>query len=179
MHLLRESKSKAKTRIQLMGSGTILREVEAAAELLEKDWGVGADVWSATSFTELRRNGLAADRWNMLHPESKPRAAYVAECLDKRPAGPVVAASDYIKTFADQIRPFMPKDRTYRVLGTDGFGRSDSRAKLRHFFEVNRYFVTIAALKALADQGEGKPKAVADAIKKYGIDPEKADPTTV
>jgi pyruvate dehydrogenase E1 component len=179
MHLLRESKSKAKARIQLLGSGTILREVEAAAELLEKDWGVGADVWSATSFTELRRNGLAADRWNLLHPESKPRAAYVAECLDKRPAGPVVAASDYIKTFADQIRPFMPKDRVYRVLGTDGFGRSDSRAKLRHFFEVNRYFVTIAALKALADQGEGKPKAVADAIKKYGIDPEKADPTTV
>src|SRR5882672_8415558 len=179
MYLIKEAKSKNKLRVQLMGSGTILREVEAAAELLEKDWGVGADVWSATSFTELRRNGLAADRWNMLHPESKPRAAYVAECLDKRPAGPVVAASDYIKTFADQIRPFMPKDRTYRVLGTDGFGRSDSRAKLRHFFEVNRYFVTIAALKALANQGEGKPKAVADAIKKYGIDPEKADPTTV
>src|SRR5438477_114808 len=179
MYLLRDSKSKAKGRVQLLGSGTILREVEAAAELLEKDWGVAADVWSATSFTELRRNGLAADRWNMLHPESKPRVAYVTECLDKRPAGPVVAASDYIKTFADQIRPFIPKDRSYRVLGTDGFGRSDSRAKLRHFFEVNRYFVTIAALKALADQGEGKPKAVADAIKKYGIDPDKADPTTV
>jgi len=178
-YLLRESKSKGKGRVQLMGSGTILREVEAAAELLEKDWGVGADVWSATSFTELRRNGLAADRWNMLHPESKPRVPYVTECLDKRPAGPVVAASDYIKTFAEQIRPFVPKDRVYRVLGTDGFGRSDSRAKLRHFFEVNRYFVTIAALKALADQGEGKPKAVADAIKKYGIDPDKADPVTV
>jgi pyruvate dehydrogenase E1 component len=183
MYLLREARispsSKAKSRVQLMGSGTILREVEAAAELLEKDWGVAADVWSATSFTELRRNGLAAERWNMLHPESKPRVAYVTECLDKRAAGPVVAASDYVKTFADQIRPFIPKERTYRVLGTDGFGRSDSRAKLRHFFEVNRYFVTIAALKALADQGEGKPKAVADAIKKYGIDPEKADPTTV
>jgi pyruvate dehydrogenase E1 component len=178
-YLLRDSKSKSKARVQLMGSGTILREVEAAAELLEKDWGVGADVWSATSFTELRRNGLAADRWNMLHPESKPRVAYVTECLEKRPAGPVVAASDYIKTFAEQIRPFIPKDRVYRVLGTDGFGRSDSRAKLRHFFEVNRYFVTIAALKALADQGEGKPKAVADAIKKYGIDPDKADPVTV
>jgi pyruvate dehydrogenase E1 component len=179
MYLLRESKSKAKARVQLLGSGTILREVEAAAELLEKDWGVAADVWSATSFTELRRNGLAADRWNMLHPESKPHVPYVSECLEKRPAGPVVAASDYVKTFADQIRPFMPKDRIYRVLGTDGFGRSDSRAKLRHFFEVNRYFVTIAALKALADQGDGKAKAVADAIKKYGIDPEKADPTTV
>jgi pyruvate dehydrogenase E1 component len=179
MYLLRESKSKAKTRVQLLGCGTILREVEAAAELLEKDWGVAADVWSATSFTELRRDGLAADRWNLLHPEAKPKTAFVAEMLQKRPAGPVVAASDYIKTFADQIRPFIPKDRVYRVLGTDGFGRSDSRAKLRHFFEVNRYFVAIAALKALADQGEGKAKAVADAIRKYGIDPEKADPTTV
>ncbi|HEV7801402.1 MAG TPA: pyruvate dehydrogenase (acetyl-transferring), homodimeric type, partial [Burkholderiales bacterium] len=179
MYLLKESKSKSKPRVQLVGSGTILREVEAAAQLLEADWGVAADLWSATSFTELRRDGLAAERWNMLHPEAKPRMPYVTEALGKRPPGPVIAASDYIKTFADQIRPFIPKERTYRVLGTDGFGRSDSRAKLRYFFEVNRYFVTIAALKALADQGEGKPKAVADAIKKYGIDPEKADPTTV
>jgi pyruvate dehydrogenase E1 component len=179
MYLLKEAKSKNKLRVQLMGSGTILREVEAAAELLEKDWGVSADVWSATSFTELRRDGLAADRWNMLHPEGKAKLAYLEEMLKKRPAGPVVAASDYVKNFADQIRPFVPRDRLYRVLGTDGFGRSDSRAKLRHFFEVNRYFVTIAALKALADQGEGKAKAVADAIKKYGIDPEKVDPTTV
>ncbi|HEU4441903.1 MAG TPA: pyruvate dehydrogenase (acetyl-transferring), homodimeric type, partial [Burkholderiales bacterium] len=178
MYLLREAKSKAKSRVQLLGSGTILREVEAAAELLEKDWGVSADVWSATSFTELRRDGLAAERWNMLHPEAKPRVPYVTKILQDK-AGPVVAASDYIKTFADQIRPFIPKERSYRVLGTDGFGRSDSRAKLRHFFEVNRYFVAIAALKALADQGEGKAKTVADAIKKYGIDPEKADPTTV
>jgi pyruvate dehydrogenase E1 component len=178
MYLLRESGAKAKTRVQLMGSGTILREVQAAAELLEKDWGVAADVWSATSFTELRRDGLAAERWNMLHPESKPKVPYVTKVLSDKP-GPVVAASDYVKTFADQIRPFVPKDRVYRVLGTDGFGRSDSRAKLRHFFEVNRFFVAVAALKALADQGEGKPKAVADAIKKYGIDPEKADPTRV
>jgi pyruvate dehydrogenase E1 component len=179
MYLLKESKAKHKPRVQLLGSGTILREVEAAAELLEKDWGVAADVWSATSFTELRRDGLAADRWNLLHPEAKQRASFVGEMLQKRPAGPVVAASDYMKTFADQIRPFVPKDRIYRVLGTDGFGRSDSRARLRYFFEVNRHFVAVAALKALADQGEGKPKAVADAIKKYGIDPEKADPTTV
>jgi pyruvate dehydrogenase E1 component len=178
MYLLRESKSKAKSRVQLLGSGTILREVEAAAELLEKDWGVAADVWSATSFTELRRDGLAAERWNMLHPEAKPRVPYVTKILQDK-AGPVIAASDYMKTFADQIRPFIPKDRSYRVLGTDGFGRSDSRAKLRHFFEVNRYFVAIAALKALADGGEGKVKSVADAIKKYGIDPEKPDPTTV
>jgi pyruvate dehydrogenase E1 component len=177
-YLLKESKSKSKLRVQLMGSGTILREVIAAAELLESDWGVAADVWSATSFTELRREGLAAERWNMLHPEAKPRLPYVTQLLKDR-AGPVVAASDYIKAFADQIRPFIPRDRIYRVLGTDGYGRSDSRAKLRYFFEVNRNFVAIAALKALADQGEGKAKAVADAMKKYGIDPEKPDPTTV
>ena len=178
MYLLRESKSKAKARVHLMGSGTILREVEAAAELLEKEWDVAADVWSATSFNELRRDGLATDRWNLLHPESKPRVPYVAQCLEKR-AGPVIAASDYIKTFADQIRSFMPKGRTYRVLGTDGFGRSDSRAKLRYFFEVNRHFVVVAALKALEEAGEGKAKTVADAIKKYGINVDKPDPTTV
>jgi pyruvate dehydrogenase E1 component len=179
LYLLKETKNKNKLRVQLLGSGTILREVLAAAEMLEADWGVAADVWSATSFTELRRDGLAAERWNLLHPEGKQKISFVEKMLKERPAGPVVAASDYMKTFAEQIRPFVPKDRTYRVLGTDGFGRSDSRAKLRHFFEVNRNFVVIAALRALADQGEGKPKAVADAIKKYGIDPEKADPTTV
>jgi pyruvate dehydrogenase E1 component len=178
-YLLRDSKFKAKARVQLMGSGTILREVEAAAELLEKDWGVAADVWSATSFTELRREGLAADRWNLLHPEDKPRVPYLTRILEQRPAGPVVAATDYIKSFADQVRPCVPRDRVYRVLGTDGFGRSDSRAKLRHFFEVNRTFVAIAALKALAESGEGKAKSVADAIRKYGIDPNKPDPTTV
>jgi len=178
LYPVRESKSKAKMRVQMMGSGTILREVLAAAELLEKDWGVAADVWSATSFTELRRDGLAAERWNLLHPEDKPRQPYVSQCLEKR-AGPVVAASDYMKTFADQIRPFIPRDRVYKVLGTDGFGRSDSRAKLRHFFEVNRYFVAIAALKALAETGELKAKTVTEAIKKYGIDPDKPDPTTV
>src|SRR5256885_2140015 len=110
-YLLRDSKAKHKTRVPLVGLGTNLREVLAGAELLGSDWGVAADVWSATSFTELRRNGLAVDRWNMLHPESKPRVPYITECLEKRPAGPVVAASDYIKTFADQIRPFMPRDR--------------------------------------------------------------------
>jgi pyruvate dehydrogenase E1 component len=178
MYLLKESTSKSKSRVQLLGCGTILREVLAAAELLEADWGVAADVWSATSFTELRRDGLAAERWNMLHPEAKPRTPYVTHVLKER-AGPVVAASDYLKAFADQIRPFVPQGRAYRVLGTDGFGRSDSRAKLRHFFEVNRLFVTVAALKALAEQGEAKAKTVAEAIKKYGIDPEKPDPTTV
>jgi pyruvate dehydrogenase E1 component len=178
LYLLNESRTKSKLRVQLLGSGTILREVIAAAELLEKDWDVAADVWSATSFTELRRDGMAAERWNLLHPEDKPRQPYVAACLEKR-AGPVVAASDYMKIFADQIRPFMPRDRVYKALGTDGFGRSDSRAKLRHFFEVNRYFVALAALKALAESGELKAKTVADAIRKYGIDPNKPDPTTV
>jgi pyruvate dehydrogenase E1 component len=177
MYLFREG-SKRKLRVQLLGSGTILREVIAAGELLEADWDVAADIWSATSFTELRREGLATERWNMLHPEAKPRVPYVSQCLEKR-AGPVVAATDYIKAFAEQIRPFVPGDRGYKVLGTDGFGRSDSRAKLRHFFEVNRHFVAIAALKALSDKGEVKPKLVADAIKKYGVDPEKSDPVTV
>ncbi len=178
LYLLKDSKTKSKSRVQMLGSGTILREVIAAAELLEKDWDVAADVWSATSYTELRREGLAAERWNLLHPEDKARVAYVTQCLEKR-AGPVVAASDYMKTFADQIRPFMPKDRVYKVLGTDGFGRSDSRARLRHFFEVNRYFIVLAALKALAESGEGKAKSVTEAMKKYGIDPAKPDPSTV
>ena len=178
MYSLSQSSSKSKLRVQLMGSGTILREVIAAAELLEKDWGVGADVWSAPSFTELRREGLGVERWNLLHPEDKPRQSYVEKCLSKRP-GPVVVATDYMKAFAEQIRPFIPRDKAYRVLGTDGFGRSDTRAQLRHFFEVNRYWVTIAALKALADQGELKAKTVAEAIAKYGIDPAKPDPTTV
>ncbi len=182
MYLLRgsapRSGAKAAPRVQLMGSGTILREVLAAAELLETDWGVAADVWSATSFTELRRDGLASERWNLLHPEEKPRVPYVTRCLEGH-AGPVIAASDYLKTYADQIRPFVPRERVMRALGTDGFGRSDSRAKLRHFFEVNRYFVAVAALRALVEQGEGKAKTVAEAIRKYGIDPEKADPTKI
>ena len=178
LYLLRESPSGAKTRVQLLGSGTILREVAAAAELLEADWGVAADVWSATSFTELRRDGLAADRWNLLHPEASPRVPFVTQCLQGR-AGPVVAASDYVKSFADQIRAFVPAGRAYRVLGTDGFGRSDSRARLRHFFEVSRHFVVLAALRALADQGEVAREVIGQAITKYGIDPEKPDPTTV
>jgi len=169
---------KHKLRAQLLGSGTILREVIAAAESLEAEWKVSADVWSAPSFTELRREGLDADRWNLLHPEAPPREPYVTRCLGERP-GPVVAATDYLKAFADQIRPFIPRGREYRVLGTDGYGRSDSRQKLRQFFEVNRHWVVVAALKALADQGECKPALVAQAIKKYGLDPDKPNPATV
>jgi pyruvate dehydrogenase E1 component len=166
-------------RVQLLGSGTILREVIAAAELLANDWGIAADVWSCPSFTELRRDGLDADRWSLLHPLSAPRLSYVEECL-KDSSGPVVAATDYMKTYADQIRPFVQNlGRRYRVLGTDGYGRSDSRENLRRFFEVNRWYVTLAALRALADDGVIEQQRVADAIGKYGIDPEKPNPVTV
>ncbi len=177
MYLLQEG-GKHKLRVQLLGSGTILREVIAAAGLLAKDWGVGADIWSCPSFTELRREGLDVDRWNMLHPAEKPRKSYVETRLEGR-GGPVIASTDYMKAFADQIRQFVPGGMRYRVLGADGFGRSDTREKLRHFFEVNRYWVTVAALKALAEDGAVKPALVAEAIKKYGIDPEKPNPVTV
>ena len=163
-------------RVQLLGSGTILREVLAAADLLRVDFGVDADVWSVTSFNELRRDGLDVERWNMLHPSEPQRKSYVREQLEERP-GPVVAATDYVKAYASQIRSFVPGH--YRVLGTDGFGRSDRREKLRHFFEVNRHFVAVAALKALADSGETSPDTVRRAIEKYKIDPEKPDPRTV
>jgi len=160
--------------VQLLGSGTILREVLAGADLLSSDYGVACDVWSATSFTELRRDGLAAERWNMLHPESPPRRSYVSECLAGRPAGPVVAATDYVRAFADQIRAFVP--RRYRVLGTDGYGRSDYRRNLRRFFEVDRHYVAVAALSSLAEEGIVPAARVADAISRYGIDPGKPDP---
>nr|MDJ0808308.1 pyruvate dehydrogenase (acetyl-transferring), homodimeric type [Gammaproteobacteria bacterium] len=167
---------KRKKRVQLLGSGTILREVIAAAELLDKDFSVSADVWSVTSFNELRRDGLDAQRWNMLHPEGKPRVSYVQTQLQGS-QGPVIAATDYIRSYADQIRSFIHAH--YTVLGTDGFGRSDMRSQLRKFFEVNRYYVTLAALKALADEGEIGQEAVSKAIAKYKIDPDKPNPTTV
>jgi pyruvate dehydrogenase E1 component len=159
--------------VQLLGSGTILREVIAGADLLADDFGVAADVWSAPSFTELRRDGLDTERWNLLHPTEPPRQSYVTTCLADRP-GPVIAATDYIRTFADQIRPFVPG--TYKVLGTDGYGRSDYRRKLRRFFEVDRHFVALAALQALAQEGAVPVETVAKAITKYGIDPEKPNP---
>jgi pyruvate dehydrogenase E1 component len=166
-------------RVQLLGSGTILREVIAAAELLANDWAIAADVWSCPSFNELRRDGLDADRWNMLHPLEPARLSHVEKCL-KDTAGPVVAATDYMKSYADAIRPFVQNlGRRYRVLGTDGYGRSDSRENLRRFFEVNRYYVTVAALRALADDDVIPQQKVADAIAKYGIDPEKPNPATV
>ncbi len=178
MYLLADAGKTKKDQpvVQLMGCGTILREVMEAATLLKEDFGVAADVWSAPSFTELRRDGVDAHRWNMLHPDKKPRQSYVEQCLSAR-KGPVIAASDYVRLFADQIRNFVP--RRYVTLGTDGFGRSDVRKQLRKFFEVDRYYVTVAALKALADVGTITAKKVSDAIKKYGIDPEKPNPITV
>jgi pyruvate dehydrogenase E1 component len=178
-YLLREGTAEADApRVQLMGSGTILREVLAAADLLAADFGVAADVWSATSFTELRRNGLAAERWNLLHPLDEQRVPYVTAALGSRPPGPLVAATDYIKTYADQIRPFVG-GRRFHALGTDGFGRSDYRSRLRDFFEVDRRWVTLAALRALADDGSIEREAVGRALEKYQIDPAKADPVTV
>ena len=175
MYRIRQG-AKGTSRVQLLGSGTILREVIAAAGLLQEDFGIEADIWSVTSFNQLGREGTEVQRWNMLHPEAEPRVSYVETCL-KGSAGPIIAATDYIRAYADQIRKFI--DRRYVVLGTDGFGRSDTRAKLRHFFEVNRYYVAIAALKALADDGAIKPGVVNAAIKKYDIDPEKPNPIRV
>ena len=172
MYLFRAG-GKKRRKVQLMGSGTILREVIAAAELLAEDWGVDADIWSATSFNELAREARDIERWNRLHPLEEAKTTYIEKCLTGR-RGPVIAATDYIRAYADQIRKWVPAD--YTVLGTDGFGRSDTRAQLRKFFEVNRYHVTIAALKALADSGEFPAGKVDEAIKKYGIDPEKTNP---
>ena len=160
--------------VQLLGSGTILREVIEAAELLKKDFGVSADVWSVTSFNELRREGLSTQRWNMLHPEEVPRQSYVEECL-RGSKGPVIASTDYMKSYADQIREFVP--RAYIVLGTDGFGRSDTRARLRNFFEVDRYYIAIAALSSLVQENVIQKSQVSSAMSKYSIDPEKPEPT--
>ena len=177
LYLLQEGKKDTKLRVQLMGSGTILREVIAAVDLLLNDWGIGADVWSAPSFTLLARDGQDVERWNMLHPDQPPRVAHITASLQNS-QGPIVVSTDYMRTFAEQVRAFVPRGRSYKVLGTDGFGRSDSRAKLREFFEVNRYFVTIAALKTLADEGTISTAIVAQAITKYGINPEKPNPVT-
>ena len=171
-----KSTKKAGLRVQLLGSGTIFREVIAAADLLKDDWGVDADLWSCPSFTELAREGYACERWNLLHPAEAPRESYVTQCL-KDTQGPIIAATDYMRLFADEIRGQMP--RRYVVLGTDGFGRSDTREKLRHFFEVDRRWVVLAALKALADEGALPAAKVAEAVKKYELDPGKPAPWTV
>ncbi|WP_131783431.1 pyruvate dehydrogenase (acetyl-transferring), homodimeric type [Legionella gresilensis] len=174
MYQLRKSSKKGKAHLQLLGSGTILREVIAAAELLQKDYKVSADIWSVTSFNELRRDGLAVERYNRMHPEEKtPRQSFVTQQL-KNCQGPVVAATDYMRLYADQIRPFVPG--LYKVLGTDGYGRSDTRSQLRHFFEVDAKFITLAALEALVEQGDLSKSVISDAIKRYKIDADKLDP---
>jgi len=164
-----------KLRVQLFGAGTILREVLDAAEILERDYGVQADVWSITSFSELRRDGMDCDRWNMRHPGETPRNSYVMQCLVAR-SGPFVAATDYMRIVADQIRPWIPGH--YVVLGTDGYGRSDARRELRDFFEVNACHVVLAALKALKDEGLVAAADVEAAIEKLGIDTDKPNPVT-
>ena len=174
MYLLEEDKRQSDLHVQLLGSGTILREVREAAKILREEFGVGADVWSVTSFNELRRDGLDAERWNRLHPREPMRLSHIEECLQDR-RGPVVASTDYMKLFADQVRQWVPQN-TYKVLGTDGFGRSDSRKKLRDFFEVDRYWVVLAALEGLVKDGQLDVQVMLDAMQKFAIDPNKPNP---
>ena len=177
MYLLQEGDKDAQHRVQLIGSGTILRESIFAAELLKNDWNIAADVWSAPSLTLVARDGQDADRWNLVHPTDEQRVPYVTQLLQDT-QGPIIATTDYMRAFAEQIRAFVPKNRSYKVLGTDGFGRSDTRAKLREFFEVNRYYIVVSALKSLADEGAIPASVVAQAIAKYGINPNKPNPVT-
>ena len=172
MYLLREG-GKSRKKVQLLGSGTILREVIAAADLLREDWDVESDVWSVTSFNELAREARELDRSSRLHPTGQADVSYVTQNLQGRP-GPVIAATDYIQSYADQIRKWVPA--RYEVLGTDGFGRSDTRAQLRKHFEVNSHHIVVAALKALMDEGALAATKVTEAIAKYGIDSEKPNP---
>jgi pyruvate dehydrogenase E1 component len=176
MYQFRKGAASNGPRVQLLGSGTIFMEAIAAAALLKKDWNVEADLWSCPSFNELARDGNDCTRWNLLHPTDKPRVPHVSACLAET-RGPVIAATDYIRVFAEQIRSLVP--RHFTVLGTDGFGRSDTREKLRHFFEVDRYWITLAALSALVEDGQMKKEKVAEAIKKYGLDPNKPNPVKV
>jgi pyruvate dehydrogenase E1 component len=176
IYSFKKSASKLKLRVQLMGSGTIFREVIEAAELLEKDWKVAADIWSVPSFNLLRREGVEVERWNTMHPTEKAKQPYVTQVLADA-KGPFVAATDYIRDYANRIREYVPGD--YYVLGTDGFGRSDTREHLRNFFEVDRYYVVLEALKGLSKQGQIKPEVVQQAMEKYGLDPEKAYPVHV
>jgi pyruvate dehydrogenase E1 component len=176
MYLLQDTVAAAgQPQVNLLGSGTILRESMAAKLLLEADWGVAAKVWSCPSFNELARDGQDAERHNLLHPTDKPRVPFVAQQLAGH-AGPVVCSTDYIKVFGEQIRAYMPKGRSYKVLGTDGFGRSDFRSKLREHFEINRHYIVVAALKSLADEGVLPATKVAEAIKKYALNTEKINP---
>ncbi len=175
MYLLAEGDKELTQRVQLLGSGTITHEMLSAVDLLKNDWKVAADIWSVTSFTLLAREGNDIERWNMLHPAEDAKVPYATQCL-KDTKGPVIASTDYIRLFAEQIRAYIPDGRPYTVLGTDGFGRSDTRANLRNFFEIDRYYVTVAALEALARSGEIPAETVSMAIEKYGINKEKPNP---
>jgi len=174
MYLFKEFNNKGKTKIQLLGSGTIFREMIKAAEILSKDYGIDSDLWSVTSFNELRRDGMETERKNLLNPGEKPERSYVEKCLIKR-EGPVVAASDYMRAYADQIRPYISK--SFYSFGTDGYGRSDSRKQLRKFFEVDKEHIVAYALSALAKEQLISSKHAEKAMKKYNIDKEKPIPT--
>ena len=176
MYLLRAEEQAAKAHVQLLGSGSILREVVAAADLLKEEWGVTSDVWSVPSFSELARDGRETERWNLLHPQDKPRRSYVQECLGGM-TGPAIASTDWVRAYPEQIRPYMPMN--FHVLGTDGFGRSDNRPALRDFFEIDRRWIVLKALKALAEEKLVPAERVAQAIKIYGIKPDRAAPWTV
>jgi pyruvate dehydrogenase E1 component len=169
----RRGKSKGERKVRLLGSGTILREALGAAEILERDHGVAAEVWSVTSYTELRRDGMEAERWNRLHPDAAPRPSFVAQRLGVD-AAPVVAATDYVSAVPDLIRPYV--SARYVTLGTDGFGRSDTRASLRRFFEVDAAHIAVAALKALADEGMVSPAEVDREIERHSISADAMPP---
>jgi pyruvate dehydrogenase E1 component len=175
MYLLKQAKEKSKLHVQLMGSGTILREVIKAAELLMKDYAISSDIWSITSFNELRRDGLSVERYNAMHPKDKKQESYVTAQLKER-QGPVIAATDYMRIYADQIRPYVPG--CYVTLGTDGYGRSDTRERLRHFFEVDAKYIVLAALNALVTENALDESKIVDALSRYNINPDKLDPVT-
>ena len=176
MYLFKEFNKKGKTKIQLLGCGTVLREIISAAEILSKEYGIDSSIWSVTSFNELRKNGMEVERRNLLNPGEKPKKTYIEECLlDKE--GPIVAASDYVRNFSDQIRPYI--SRSFYSFGTDGYGRSDSRKKLRKFFEVDKEHIVAYTLSVLAKEQLISSKEVKKAMKKYKIDKNKPIPTTL
>jgi len=176
IYKLQERQKSDGLSVRLLGGGTILREVIAAAELLANDWNIDSEVFSVTSFNELARDGLDVERYNMLHPSEPARVPYITQILGDNDS-PIVSSTDYMKTYSDQVREYVPA--TFVALGTDGFGRSDTRAKLREFFEVDRRYVVVAALYALAQDGKIEKSKVSEAITKYSIDPDKPNPVTV
>ena len=176
MYLFKEGGNKGKTKVQLLGSGTILREIIAASKILSKEYNIDSDIWSVTSFNELRRNGMETERVNLLNPNEKPKKTYVQKCLDKRD-GPVIAASDYTRAFADQIRPYT--DKTFYSFGTDGYGRSDTRKNLRKFFEVDKEHIVAFTLSALAKEQLIGSKDADKAIKKFKIDKDRDFPANL